>query len=105
MGSTTQSDGADANNVEEKVYPNINGEPLTCPECGHCVVVVYRSGHKCGAYNAGFYQCDCAFGGKVGGNVTEDFWGVWIADRVDDNILNFYLHDELAENWRGDDDE
>jgi len=28
-----------------------------------------------------------------------------IADRVDDDMLDFYLHDELAENWRGDDNE
>jgi len=32
---------------------------------------------------------------------TEDFWGGWIADRVDDDMLDFY-HDELAENRRRD---
>jgi hypothetical protein len=106
MESTTQSDGATANNTEDEEYPNVNGEPLSCPECGQYVVVVHRSGHKYGAYDAGFYlQCDCAFGGKLGRDVTEDFWGGWIADRVDDDMLDFYLHDELAENWRGDDDE
>lgn len=105
MSSTTQSDDATANSAEDEQSTNVNGEPLTCPKCGQHVVVVHRSGHKYGAYNAGSYlQYDCVFGGKLGTDVTADFWSGWIADRVDD-MLDYYLHDELAENWKGDDDE
>ena len=106
MMPPAQSDNSTANRAEDERYSNVDGEPLICPECGQHVVVVHRSGDEYSASDAGFYlQCDCAFGGKLGTDVTEDFWGGWIADCVDDDMLDFYLHDELAENWRGDDDE
>ena len=100
MMAPDSDDDANAENSAKEEYPNTEGEPLVCPNCGEHVAVIYRPQSEYPPRSSGFsIECDCAMGPQIEYETVGMFHPPWYLDRVQETEdepeewVRFYLDD------------